>query len=157
MAEMRDRHESLPKRRNQGFTLVEVLVATVLFLVACLALAHLAVVTSQLQRSEGERRLAWTALSQQLRMVESTPFAQIAAVHDGRPFDVVIEGATNGALPPLVGDADGLPGLIEVTPVTIGGKGNMMVEVTARIDWDGSFAPQSLVRRVQITRSGANP
>ena len=33
----------------------------------------------------------------------------------------------------------------------------VLLEVTARLDWVGSFAPRSLVRTLRISRPGANP
>ncbi len=139
-----------------GITLVEVLVTIAIFVIGVVALAQVAVVSSQLRRAQMEKRSAWTALAEELRTIESTPFAEIVARHDGRGFDVVLEGAMSAMLRPLPDDSDGRPGTIEITTPEPPGDSAVLLDVTVRLEWKGSFAPQRLVRTLRISRPGAS-
>ena len=89
--------------REGGFTLVELVIGFATLAVVVTGLIHTAVSTSAVRRIERERNAAWSAVSEQLRSVTSTPFANIVADHDGRGFAVRLEGSPGAALQSLPG------------------------------------------------------
>jgi hypothetical protein len=150
---------TIPKRRAgaAGFTLVDVAVATVLLVVGLISLADVALTLRSMGRADAERAVAATALLEQTHAIETTPFVGLIAAHDGRGFDVRIDGEAAAALRAVPGDADGLPGSIAVTAPSPPNDPTRLLEATVTIDWQGSFGPQRMVRRVRISRLGANP
>jgi hypothetical protein len=145
------------RRGAGGFTLVEVAVAVVLLVVGVLALAHVTLTIRAMQRADEERVMAATALLAELREIETTPFGELVATFDGRGFDVMLRGAASPALRPLPGDLDGMAGAVTVIAPDPPRDPTHLLEATVRVDWEGSFGPQSLVRRARISRPGANP
>jgi hypothetical protein len=144
-------------RRRGGFTLVEVAVATVLLVFGLLALAEVAFTIRSMTRADRERALAGAALLEQARAIETTPFAQIVTTHNGRSFTVTIDGQATPALRALPGDLDGMPGSISVVAPTPPNDPFRLLEATLSLDWQGSFGPQRMQRRIRIAHSGANP
>ena len=156
---MRETEAGRPARRRdeRGFTLVELAVATVILVVGVLTLAHVALTIRAMHRADDERAMAATALLDQLHAVETTPFGNVAANFDGHGFDVVLPGEASPALRALPGDPDGKAGLVTVTAPDPPKDPAELLEVTVRLDWDGSYGPQHLERHVRISRPGANP
>jgi prepilin-type N-terminal cleavage/methylation domain-containing protein len=147
-----------PRGRDaRGFTLVELAVATVILVVGVLTLAHVALTIRAMHRADDERAMAATALLDQLHAVETTPFGDVVATFDGHGFDVVLPGEVSPALRALAGDPDGRAGLVTVTAPDPPKDPTELLEVTVRLDWDGSYGAQHLERRVRISRPGANP
>lgn len=145
------------RRADAGLTLVDVAVATVLLVVGLISLADVALTLRSMGRADSERAVASTALLEQAHAIETTPFASLIAAHDGRGFDVRIDGQAGVALRALPGDADGLPGSISVIAPNPPNDPARLLEATITIDWQGSFGTQRMTRRILISRLGANP
>jgi hypothetical protein len=140
-----------------GLTLVDVAVATVLLVVGLVSLADVALTLRSMGRADAERSVAANALLEQAHAIETTPFQGLIAAHDGRGFAVGIDGQAGAALRAVPGDADGLPGSISVIAPNPPNDPARLLEATVTIDWQGSFGPQRMVRRILISRLGANP
>jgi hypothetical protein len=132
------------------------MVGITLLVIVLFALVQVASATSQVQRNSRERQAAWSALTEELNRVRATPYAEIVPTHDGRSFPVFLEDNANAGLRAQEGDLDGLPGEIEVTVPSPPDDAGLLLEVTVRVEWQGSFAPQTLERRIRISRPGAN-
>jgi hypothetical protein len=145
------------RRSESGFTLVELAVATVLLVAGVLALAHVALTIQAMKRADDERAMAATALLDQLRAIETTPFGDVAKNFDGHAFDVVLPGEANACLRPIPGDVDGRVGLVTVTTPDPPNDPTELLEAAVRLDWDGAFGPEHLERHVRLSRPGANP
>jgi hypothetical protein len=142
-------------RRRGGFTLVDVLVGASLLVTATLGMSGVAVFTSQLRRVNEERVIALRGLDREAAALEAAPFDDLLAVHDGRGFDIVDEESGAVVLRAVPDDADGQPGSITVGIPDDPGDPNRLLDVTLRVDWVGSFGPQSLRRTLRISRVGA--
>lgn len=144
-------------RSRRGFTLVDVVVSTVLFVVGLLSLANVAVTIQSLRRADEEKKLALTALLEELRAIETTPFQDLVATHDGRGFTVFVEGAAAPAFRPLPADPDGMPGIVVIETPDPPGDPGLLLEALVTLEWEGSFGPQRLSRRIRVSRAGADP
>jgi len=138
-------------------TLVDVSVSIVLLVVGVLSLAQVALAIRSLNRTDEEKAVAAAAIQEELRTIETTPFASILATHHGRSFDVVLDGAANPALRALPGDLDGRPGSVTVTAPDPPNDPELLLEATVVLEWEGSCGPRRLARRIRVARSGANP
>jgi prepilin-type N-terminal cleavage/methylation domain-containing protein len=145
------------RRRQRGFTLVEVSIASVLLVIGLLALAHVALTIRSMQRADEERALATGALLDELRSIETTRFSDLTATFDGVGFDVTLPGAATPALRPLPGDPDGRVGLVTIDAPDPPKDATELLEANVSLDWDGAFGPQHLSRRIRISRAGSNP
>jgi len=145
--------------RNQvrGTTLVDVSASIALLVVGVLSLAHVSLTIRSLTRTDEEKSIAAAALQEELHAIESTPFREIVARHDGRGFAVFLEGAATPALRALASDVDGLPGLVEVVAADPPNDAELLLEATVTLEWEGSCGPRRLLRRIRIARSGASP
>jgi len=140
--------------RRRGFTLVDVLVSTSLLVTAALGMTGIASFTAQMRRVNDERAVAVRALDREAAAIEAAPFDDLLDVHDGRGFAVLGEQTGRVMLRAQAGDADGFPGLVTVTVPDDPGDPNRLLDVMVRIDWVGSFGPQSLSRTLRLSRLG---
>lgn len=145
------------RRTERGFTLVELAVATVLLVAGILALAHVALTIQSMKRADDERAMASSALLDQLRAIETTPFGDVVKNFNGQAFDVVLPGETTPCLRAIPGDTDGRVGLVTVTAPDPPNDPTELLEAAVRLDWDGAFGPEHLERHVRLSRPGANP
>lgn len=139
--------------RRGGFTLIEVLIATAILVTAVLGLANVSVATGALRSTGVQKAAAIHAVERELAAVAATPFATIAATHDGRGFSVVLPGEATAALHALKTDGDGLPGVIHVTAPT--GDPAHLLEIKVEIDWQGRSGPQHFERTIRLSSVGA--
>jgi hypothetical protein len=158
-----DDHPSLPRlpradskrrRSRRGFTLIDVLVGSALLVVAVLGLTGVAVSSNELRRSNFERVAALRALGTELATIEAASFGDLLPEHDGRAFDVVAEASGNVMLRSRPDDRDGRPGSVAVSVPDDPGDPDRLLDVTVRIDWVGSFGPQSVARTLRVSRLG---
>ncbi len=140
--------------RRGGFSLIETLVASAILLIGIVALASSAVMAMHLRKTQALKMLAAEALDQEMAAVQATPFTDIRAQHDGRGFAIFAEGKVNAALNALTNDADGLPGNITVTAPAPFNDFNRLVDVTVRVEWQGTNGPQALRRTIRLSRAG---
>jgi type II secretory pathway pseudopilin PulG len=112
-----------------------VLVATVVLVVAALAVISMCVRSNRLRTANHETLLALTACRSVLEGVRSQSFADVPGL-DGRGFDVPGNNGGPGGLRPPSGDADGLPGQLRVAEVATQ-AGETLYQVTALVQWLG--------------------
>ena len=141
-------------RRRRGFALIDVLVGTSLLVTSALGMTSVAVFTSQMRQLNDERALALRALDREAALLEAAAFDDLFAIHDGRGFELDAEDAEGSALRCQAGDADGFPGSIAVSVPDEVGDPNRLLDVTLRVDWVGSFGPQTMARTLRISRLG---
>jgi prepilin-type N-terminal cleavage/methylation domain-containing protein len=141
-------------KHRGGFTLIEVLIATVILTTAVLGLANVSVTTGELRNTGVQKAAALHSVERELAAVAATPFANIQATHDGRGFSVTLPGEANAALHALKTDADGLPGVIHVTAPT--GDPAHLLQIRVVIDWQGRSGPQHFERTVRLSSIGAS-
>lgn len=142
------------RARVGGFTLIEVMIATVILVTAVLGLANVSVTTGALHNTGVEKAAAIHSVERELAAVAATAFATIQATHDGRGFSVTLPGEANAALHALKTDGDGLPGLIRVTAPT--GDPAHLLEIRVVIDWQGRNGPQHYERTIRLSSIGAS-
>lgn len=122
---------------RRGFTMVEVICAMALLMLATLGFSRALVASMQLADGNRERTLAREAAERLLAEMEDEDFAELLALYDANPAnDPDGAGSAPGAgfvvagLTPVSDDADGLVGAIEF-PWT----GNALLETAALADF----------------------
>jgi Tfp pilus assembly protein PilV len=87
----RSRDHAAPHRRRDGFALIEVMVATVLFAVATLGLAAMSIAVARRAVTSAASTARAAAMGQQLDRLQAIPYDSLAAR----------AGCTSIAMPPL--------------------------------------------------------
>ena len=123
------------RRARAGFTLVELVIASVVLVIGCLGLSAAITSSSQLAQLNGQRMQAHQAARAKLEELESASFTQVFALYDREPADDPLgAGTAPGAafavagLNAAVDDADGLVG--EVIFPTVGDLGLQLCETS---------------------------
>jgi len=142
------------RHTQQGFTLIEVMFGAAILAIAVLGVSSMATASQKLTQSSEEKGAALEAVEEKLREIEATDYDQIAAVHHQTGFSVTATDVLNNMLPPLVGDADGMPGNVQVAVPAPPGDGNSMLQIDVRVDWVGSSGPRALTRTTFLSRLG---
>jgi hypothetical protein len=140
-------------RARRGLTLIETVCAATVLTVAVLGLSQVALTSNELRESGATKAAALRAVQQQVAQVQATDFAALLATWDGAAFDVLLDGATHAGLVPQANDADGRAGSVVVTAPT--GQPGELLEVLVRVDWAGANGPQSVARRLRVSRIGS--
>lgn len=123
------------RHRESGTSLIEVLVATVILVVAALAVVSMCVQSNRLRTANHETMLALTACRNALEGVRTQSFVDLPGLN-GRGFDVPGSTGGPGGLRPVDGDPDGLPGELRVAVVDAL-AGETLYRVTALVQWLG--------------------
>lgn len=145
-----------PKTRDErcaGFTLVEVLLAVVVLVLASGAAVSSLIASRNLNEVADERAIAREAIDSKIAEMRSNDFAQVFALFNDSaaddPIGVTAPGA-NFAAGPLAaqfGDPDGLPGIVEF-PTVAGRLREDVVDVALGmprdLDVDGSITAADL-------------
>ena len=92
-------------KKQRGFSLVEILLAGTVLVIASVALAATMAQSDGLTQGPREEVTARQAIEAVYAALSATPYDQVAVLYQDQGFDV--EGLT-----PIPGDADGLPGTI---------------------------------------------
>ena len=126
-----------PRRGTRsGFTLVDVVVATFVLVIAIGGLSSAVISTMQLQRANEESAAAYAALREMTESVQATDFGDIFATFNADPGDDP-DGAGSApgenfavfGLDARPGDADGLVGQIVFPTVPAGGADELREDV----------------------------
>ena len=131
--------------REGGFSLVELMTATVMTVIGLIAIMNSCVRLHALQRLDTELGYAYEACRSNLENLRILPLATIATL-DGSGFEVPGSDGVTPLLRPVSGDADGLPGEITVRIDRTTGSRILYILETS-VTWQGSSGPQS----VQLT------
>ena len=126
-------------------TLVEL--AMTLVFVAALVTSVVSMATRQagMRRSTEQMNMAFRACRNALEEMRLLPFAGVLAMN-GQGFDVPGFNGEPGALTPVPGDPDGLPGEFLVT-VDQSAGGETIYWVTVRVTWRGTLGRQNFQLR----------
>ena len=119
-----------------GLSLVELMIATVVMVVGLVGIMNSCVRLHAMQRMDAEVGLAYRACLQNLEELRALPLASLPAMN-ATGFDIPGPDATTPALAAQPGDADRLPGLINVQQVAING-GRLLYRITATAAWRGA-------------------
>jgi hypothetical protein len=123
-------------RRDAGFSLVEIMIGTLLIAVGLLGIMESCTRLHDLQRLDTEIGMAYNACRSNLEQLHDVPLAELEAL-DGKGFVVPgADGATPG-LRAVPGDPDGLPGEIHVSLVDTA-AGRSLYRIRAAVSWYGS-------------------
>lgn len=120
--------QTRPQRRSRSaFTLVEVIVAVLIMVVAIAGISSSMLSSMALNRVNDETALAHEAARAELERLSGVPFDQIWATYNadpsddgGLPLPVPGSGFAVAGLDPRTGDADGLCGRIEFPSMDVG-------------------------------------
>lgn len=124
------------RRDEQGLSLVELMIATVVMVVGLVGIMNSCVRLHAMQRMDAEVGLAYRACLQNLEDLRALPLASLPAMN-ATGFDVPGPDATTPALAAQPGDRDGLPGAITVLQVASNG-GRLLYRITAAAAWRGA-------------------
>ncbi|MHC4940868.1 MAG: prepilin-type N-terminal cleavage/methylation domain-containing protein [Planctomycetota bacterium] len=121
--------ESRPKKLlGRGFSLVELLLASVLLAIVAVGVAAAMIQTPRLTRSAREDVAIRVAMRAIVAEISAAPFSEVPATYDGLAFDVAGIEATKG-------DEDGLPGSVRID--VVGDAAATYYVVTVSVDWYG--------------------
>jgi hypothetical protein len=141
-----------PSRRCAGITLIETICAAAILAVAISGLTNLSAASAALHQTGLQKELAVRVAERELATIVSADWADVPTF-DGNDFAVAFEGYGTPALRALPGDADQLPGSVQILAPT--GLPAELVEIIVRVDWISPHGPQSLQRRMRLSRIGS--
>lgn len=124
-----------------GTSLVELLLGTTIVITLLMAISQTMVSQSRVRRTSEERSLAMTACRNNLESLRQLTMTEVVALHD-TGFDVPGTNGQPGALRPVPGDSDGLPGRFSVTVDQVS-AGERLYLVRLTVDWIGVSGRQS--------------
>ena len=132
-----DGRASPPVGQSQrGFSLVEVMVAIVLTVIAFLAIMDACIRLQALQRLDSELSHVYRTCRTNLDEMRTMTLAKVRDL-DGAGFVVVGSNGTTPILTPVPGDADGMPGRIEVREERTAG-GRALYRIETSVEWVGA-------------------
>jgi type II secretory pathway pseudopilin PulG len=121
------------RSREEGFSLVELLIGTIAVIAALGAVITASLQISNLRTVDEDLNLAYIACMSNLEDLKSVVFEDLPGLHD-TGFDVPAMNGEPGGLTPGPGDPDGLPGIFSITVEKSGG-GVTLYRVVARVEW----------------------
>lgn len=125
------------KNVQSGFSLLEVMFALPIFLVAVLGVAASSATFANIRRFNEEKQIAIVAARQQLDAIRGTAFNQIIATFNDLNFQVNLNGDAANDLRPQQGDGDGNVGRVVVTQAGPAGNAGSLLQVEVTIAWRG--------------------
>ncbi len=131
-----------------GTSLVELVIGATIVITLLLAISTSTASQARLRKLGEERNLAMNACRNTLESLRDVAFASLPGL-DGTGFDVPgVNGLANG-LAPLAGDADSLPGRIEVAVDRTAGA-ERLYRLTLTVDWLGVAGAEQFQIRTLI-------
>ena len=121
--------------REQGTSLLEVMIATLVALVLLGAVLSVVIQQGRQRQTHTESSLALSAALNNLEQLRSVPATTLLALND-TGFDVPGSNGAPGGLQPVPGDVDGLPGQFLVS-VDQSAAGVDLYRVVATVTWRG--------------------
>ncbi len=135
-----------------GMTLIELTMSIILVSLLIISVVKLASQQATGRRTIEESRMAFLACRNALEEMRLVPFEDYPTMN-GQGFDVPGFNGEAGALTPLAGDLDDLPGQFIVT-VDQSSAGETIYWITARVTWRGNRGQQTFeLRRLMANRS----
>jgi prepilin-type N-terminal cleavage/methylation domain-containing protein len=124
-----------------GFSLVELMIATVVMVIGLVGIMNSCVHLNALQRLDGEVAMAYRACLKNLEEVRAMSMATILTMN-GTGFDIPGANGAPKALRAQKGDVDGLPGQITVVKLATD-AGRSLYQITATAKWQGASGNSS--------------
>ncbi|MHC4452500.1 MAG: PulJ/GspJ family protein [Planctomycetota bacterium] len=122
-------------QRGRGFTLVELLIASMLLAIVAIGVAAAMIQTPQLTRSAREDVAIRVAMRSVVAEISAAPFSEVPVTYDGFAFDVAgVEAAKT--------DEDGLPGVVQIQ--VVGDAAATYYVVTVGVHWRGVAGTRTL-------------
>ena len=121
--------------REQGASLLEVMIATLVALVLLGAVLSVVIQQGRQRQANTESSLALSAALNNLEQLRSVPATTLITLND-TGFDVPGSNGAPGGLQPVPGDIDGLPGQFLVS-VDQSAAGVDLYRVVATVTWRG--------------------
>lgn len=136
-------------RRERGFTLLELMLGTLMISVMLVGVLGLIATSYAMSRSAHEITEAKNAAERKMEEIRELARARFADVlltygegSTDRNFDV-------GALTPVPSDSDGKPGLVTVAPSVM--PGNRLLDVTVGVEWRGTGGNQTFELQSRVS------
>lgn len=114
--------------QGRGFSLVELLIASMLLAIVAIGVAAAMVQTPHLTRSSREEVAIRMAMRSIVSEISAAPFSEVPATYEGYAFDVAGVEAPHD-------DPDGLPGSVRIQ--TLGTAAATYYVVTVTVRWRG--------------------
>jgi prepilin-type N-terminal cleavage/methylation domain-containing protein len=130
------------RRGEAGFSLVELMIATVVMVIGLVGIMNSCVQLNALQRLDGEVALSYRACLRNLEAVRAMPMATILTMNN-TGFDIPGANGAARALQAQKGDPDGLPGSITVVRLATD-AGRVLYRITATANWQGASGNSSV-------------
>ncbi len=134
---------------EEGVSLIELMVAAVVAVIALGAILTVTIRHNSLQRFDEELSQAFLAARSNLEMARSVAIADLPSM-DGVGFDVPTLAGVPGGLTPVPNDPDGLPGLFSVVEEKTTGS-SVLYRVKAIVTWTGVMREQAFELETLIT------
>lgn len=141
-AEPRRQDVPMQRKNEHGFSLVELMIGTVLIVVGLVAIMRSCLRLHALQRLDSEVGLAYRACQTNLEKLRGMPVASLAAL-DGTGFDVPGPDGATPILRAAADDPDGLPGQLRVR-LERSAAGRSLYWIEAAVSWRGAVGVRSL-------------
>jgi hypothetical protein len=141
------------RRARAGITLIETVVAAAILAVAIAGLTNLSATSAALHQTGVEKEAAVRAAERELAEIVASDFPTIPAAWNNVGFTVGLEGHAGNALRAPPGDADGLPGNVQITAPT--GQPDQLVDILVTVEWISPHGPETLARRMRLSRIGS--
>jgi prepilin-type N-terminal cleavage/methylation domain-containing protein len=125
-----------------GFSLVELMIATVVMVIGLVGIMNSCVHLNALQRLDAEVALSYRACMRNLEEVRAMPMATILTMN-GTSFDIPGANGATKALRAQKGDVDGMPGQITVVRLATD-AGRSLYQITATAKWQGASGNSSV-------------
>jgi hypothetical protein len=143
-----------PKSRSHeaGIVLLDAALGATLFAAAVMASAQIVLDTNSLLETVEIKRVVVESINDELAEIESTPFEDIFATHNGRAFSVEEEEGYN--LMPPQGDKDGLPGEVTLLAAQPLDDPTELIDVTIDVLWADPTGTRQMIRTLRVSRVG---
>lgn len=138
---------------RSGFTLIETVCAAAILALAIAGLTNLTATSAALRQTGEQKDAAVRAAESQIATIVAADFATIPGTFDNTGFAVTLDGKVANALRPLPGDADNLPGIVRITAPT--GNPAELVDIFVTVEWISPHGPETLTRRMRLSRLGS--
>jgi type II secretory pathway pseudopilin PulG len=127
---------AVPRDGEAGFSIVELMLGTVLIVVGLVGLMTSCIRLHRLQQLDTEIGQAMRACRTNIEELRTAPIAALPG-YDGRSFVVPGPDGTSAGLHAVAGDADGVPGEIHVT-LDQSAAGRNLYRIRTVVRWQGA-------------------
>ena len=134
-------------------SLVETSCASTILALAIAGLTNIAATSANIHKLGVQKSAAIRAVERQVATIVASDFDKLIADWNNVGFQAGIDGKAGSALQAPPGDADKLPGRIEVSAPT--GQPSELIEIFVRVDWLAPSGRATVSRRLLLSRLGS--